>query len=117
MKIQNRKQLHQRGFTSAEMVVSAAIMAILGIVFLNVLHSGMLLYTKNTAVNSAHEEARAGINLMTRDIHAAISVPQLRTPDAASLLPSDTTSLVSSIPIATSARIAAGVSLPDAPPG
>ena len=113
MKIQNRKQLHQRGFTSAEMVVSAAIMAILGIVFLNVLNSGMLLYTKNTAVNSAHEEARAGINLMTRDIHAAISVPQLRTPDAASLLPSDTTSIVSSIPTGSSAPMAAGVSFQD----
>src|SRR5207248_8178509 len=89
---------NRAGFTAAEMVVSTMIMAILGIVFLNVLNSGIILYTKNTAVNTAHQEARSGINQMTRDIHASISVPQLRTPDAASLTPSDTTSVVSSIP-------------------
>jgi hypothetical protein len=78
MKIQNRNSLEQGGFTAAEMVVSTAIMAILGIVFLNVLNSGMILYAKNTAVNSAHEEARQGVNRFTRDLHAAVSVPQLR---------------------------------------
>ena len=101
------------GFTSTEMVVSTMVMAILGIVFFNVLNSGIVLYTKNTAVNSAHQEARAGINLMTRDIHAAISVPQLRTPDAASLTPTDTTSVVSSVPTGSSAPMAAAVSFQD----
>ena len=93
---------NRAGFTAVEMVVSTMIMAILGIVFLNVLNSGIILYTKNTAVNTAHQEARSGINQMTRDIHASISVPQLRTPDAASLTPSDTTSVVSSIPSGSS---------------
>jgi len=78
MKIQNPTQLRQRGFTAAEMVVSTMIMAILGIVLLNVLNSGMILYAKNTAVNSAHEEDRQGVNRFTRDLHAAVSVPQLR---------------------------------------
>ena len=55
------KKNSQGGFTAAEMVVSTMVMAILGIVFLNVLNSGMILYAKNTAVNSAHEEAREGI--------------------------------------------------------
>jgi hypothetical protein len=73
------KLIHnESGFTSAEMVVSTMVMAILGIVFLNVLNSGMILYAKNTAVNSAHEEGRQGINRFTRDLHAAVSVPQLR---------------------------------------
>ena len=104
---------NQAGFTAAEMVVSTMIMAILGIVFLNVLNSGMILYTKNTAVNSAHQEARSGINQMTRDIHAAISVPQLRTADAASLTPSDTTSIISSTPSGASAPMAPGISFQD----
>jgi hypothetical protein len=38
----------------------------------------MVLSAKNTAVNAAHEEARQGILRLTRDIHASISVPQLR---------------------------------------
>ena len=101
---------NQAGFTAAEMVVSTMIMAILGIVFLDVLKSGMVLYTKNTAVNTAHQEARSGINQMTRDIHASISVPQLRTADAASLAPSSTSSIVSSTPSGSSAPMAAGIS-------
>src|SRR2546430_8372288 len=83
MRIQ-KSILNKRGFTSAEMVVSTMIMAILGIVFLNVLNSGMILYAKNTAVNSAHEKGREGGTPLTRDLYPAISVPQLpnSTPDA-----------------------------------
>jgi hypothetical protein len=91
------------------------IMAILGIVFIEVLRSGVVLYAKNTAVNSAHEEAREGIIRLTRDLHASISVPQLRTANADSLLPSNTASIVSSTPAsgATTAPMAAGVSFQD----
>ena len=78
MKNLHMKKSSNRGFTSAEMAVATAVMAILGIVVFNVLNSGMILYAKNTAVNSAHQEARDGINRLTRDIHAAVSVPQLR---------------------------------------
>lgn len=101
------------GFTAVEMVVSTAIMAILGLVFIQVLNSGIILYTKNTAVNAAHEEARDGIARMTRDIHASISVPQLRTANAASLLPTDSASIVSSTPSGTMAPMAPGVSFQD----
>src|SRR5213082_2506091 len=105
----------QGGFTAVEMVVASMIMAILGIVFIEVLRSGVVLYAKNTAVNSAHEEAREGIIRLTRDIHASISVPQLRTGTAESLLPSDTSSIVSPTPApgATAAPMAAGVSFQD----
>jgi hypothetical protein len=101
----------QRGFTAAEMVVSTMVMAILGIVFLNVLNSGMILYAKNTAVNSAHEEAREGINHLTRDIHAAVSVPQLRnaTTDA-NYTVSGSFAVVSSTPSGGVAPTAAGIS-------
>lgn len=101
----------QGGFTAAEMVVSTMVMAILGIVFLNVLNSGMILYAKNTAVNSAHEEARQGINRLTRDIHAAVSVPQLRssTTDANHTV-AGSFAVVSSTPSGGVAPTAAGVS-------
>ena len=99
------------GFTSAEMVVSTMVMAILGIVFLQVLNSGMILYAKNTAVNSAHEESREGINRLTRDIHAAVSVPQLRnnTTDANKTV-AGSFAVVSSAPVSGVPPTAAGVS-------
>jgi Tfp pilus assembly protein PilE len=118
MKIQNQKRIKRGGFTAAEMVVSTAIMAILGIVFLNVLNSGMILYAKNTAVNAAHEEARDGINRLTRDIHASVSVPQLRsnTTDANKTVASSFT-VVSSAPVNGVAPTAAGVSFQNVVPG
>jgi len=68
----------ERGFTVAEMGVSVGVAALLGLMFFQVLQSGLTLSAKNTAVNAAHESARQGILRLTRDIHASISVPQLR---------------------------------------
>jgi Tfp pilus assembly protein PilE len=101
---------NQAGFTAVEMVVSTMIMAILGIVFLNVLNSGMILYAKNTAVNAAHEEGREGVTRFTRDLHAAISVPQLRNSTHDS-----TYSVAGSFTVPTAAAdlMAAGVSFQD----
>src|SRR5437763_2815050 len=114
MKINTSSFSNENGFTAAEMVVSTAVMAILGIVFLNVLNSGMILYAKNTAVNSAHEEGREGVNRLTRDLHAAVSVPQLRnsTHDANYTVASSFT-VVSSAPVNGAAPTAAGVSFQD----
>ena len=73
------KQLRSiRAFTFVEMSVAVSVMCLLGVVFFQVLQSGMILSAKNTAVNAAHEEGRQGILRLTRDIHASISVPQLR---------------------------------------
>src|SRR5947209_8693958 len=106
-----RTRNSERAFTSGEMVVLTMVMAILGIVFLNVLNSGMILYAKNTAVNSAHEEAREGVNRLTRDIHAAVAVPQLRnnTHDT-NYTVAGSFSIVSSTPVGGVAPTAPGVS-------
>jgi prepilin-type N-terminal cleavage/methylation domain-containing protein len=78
MKIPLIQQQQQRsGFTLAEMMVAVGVLGLLGIVFFSVLKSGIVLFAKNTAVNIAHEEAREGINRLTRDIHASVSMPQL----------------------------------------
>jgi hypothetical protein len=114
----------EAGFTAAEMVVSTMVMAILGIVFLNVLNSGMILYAKNTAVNSAHEEGRQGLNRFVRDLHAAVSVPQLRNNNHDSTYTcgvyecgdtrnTNTFTAVSSAPVSGVAPTAAGVSFQD----
>jgi type II secretory pathway pseudopilin PulG len=68
----------EAGFTMAEMGVAVGVVGLLGLVFFQVLQSGLTLSAKNTAVNSAHEEARQGVLKLTRDLHASVSVPQLR---------------------------------------
>jgi len=89
-----------------------------------VLNSGMILYAKNTAVNSAHEEGRQGINRFTRDLHAAVSVPQLRnnthdstyscgTYECGDTLNTSSFAVVSSTPVSGVAPTAAGVSFQD----
>jgi hypothetical protein len=70
--------LSESAFTYFEMGVAMGVLGLLGGVFFSVLNSGMVLSAKNIAVNSAHQEARDGILRLTRDIHASVSVPQLR---------------------------------------
>ena len=103
MKLPNPRKLTQAGATLAEMMVAVGVLSLLGLVFFAVLNSGLILFAKNTAVNAAHQEARDGINRMTRDIHASISVPELRDTNF---------SVVSSLPVVASgsAAMAAGVS-------
>lgn len=72
------RHLTRAGFTLAETGVALGVLGLLGIVFFQVLQSGLVLSAKNTAVNAAHEQAREGIIRLTRDLHASISVPQLR---------------------------------------
>src|SRR2546423_2337435 len=81
MKLVTRSQYRKTAFTLVEMMVAIGVLCLLGLVFFQVLQSGLTLSAKNTAVNYAHQEAREGIQRMTRDIHASISVPQLRTID------------------------------------
>jgi hypothetical protein len=90
-----------KGTTLVEIAVAAGVLGLLGLVFFQVLNSGLILYAKNMAVNTAHEEAREGVNRLTRDIHASISVPQLRDANF---------NVVSSTPVGGVAPTAAGVS-------
>lgn len=66
-----------RGFTLIEVLISMGIMTIVGMMIFLVLNSGMVLYAKNTAVNTAHQQARAGVDQMLQNIHSSVSIPQL----------------------------------------
>lgn len=78
MKILARHRKPEQAFTYAEMGVAVGVLGLLGLVFFQVLQSGLILSAKNTAVNTAHEQARQGVVRLTRDLHASVSVPQLR---------------------------------------
>lgn len=66
-----------RGYTLFEVLVATGIVSIVGLMIFLVLNSGMVLYAKNTAVNTAHQQARAGVDQMLQNIHSSVSVPQL----------------------------------------
>jgi hypothetical protein len=100
MKILNSKSA-EGGFSVGEMGVAVGVLGLLGLCFFQVLQSGLVLSAKNTAVNVAHEEARQGVLRLTRDIHASISVPQLRD---------NGFTVVSSDPVSGVPPMAAGVS-------
>ena len=69
--------MQSRGFTLLELLISMGIMTIVGLMIFLVLNSGMVLYAKNTAVNTAHQQARAGVDQMLQNIHSSVSIPQL----------------------------------------
>ncbi|MEY2485565.1 MAG: hypothetical protein QOH39_1213 [Verrucomicrobiota bacterium] len=111
MKYFNSNPSGKRGYTLVEMMVALGVLGLLGGVFFQVLQSGITLAAKNTAVNAAHEEGRQGILRLTRDIHAAVSVPQLRdSPHDANYTYAGSFSAVSSAPVSGVAPMAAGVS-------
>lgn len=101
MKLLSYEKSSERAFTFVEMAVATGVLMLLGITFFQVLNSGLILSAKNTAVNVSHEEARMGVLRLTRDIHASISVPQLRDNGFA---------VTSSDPVSGVAPMAAGVS-------
>jgi prepilin-type N-terminal cleavage/methylation domain-containing protein len=69
------KNRSPKGFTLPEILITMGIMAIVGLMIFLVLNSGMVLYAKNTAVNSAHQQARSGVDQMLTNIHGSVSIP------------------------------------------
>ncbi|HEY2711301.1 MAG TPA: prepilin-type N-terminal cleavage/methylation domain-containing protein [Chthoniobacterales bacterium] len=66
-----------RGFTLVELMVTVGVFAVVGLMVFLVLNTGMVLYAKNTAVNSAHQQARSGVNQMLTNLYSSVSIPQL----------------------------------------
>ena len=66
-----------RGFTLVETLVSLSVFSVVGLLVLLTLNGGLNLYAKNTAVNSAHQQARAGVDEMVANLHSSVSIPQL----------------------------------------
>jgi type II secretory pathway pseudopilin PulG len=71
----NRSRLHS--FTLVEVMIATAITGIVGLMLWSVFYTGTVLGAKNTAINTAHQQARVAMLNMLQDIHSAISLPQL----------------------------------------
>ena len=65
------------GFTLVELLVVTAALGIIMSAMLALLNYGLTLYARNVRVNMAHQEARNGMMRVVRDLHRAVSIPQL----------------------------------------
>ena len=65
------------GLTLVELMITVALISVVGLVLYSILYTSSVLGAKNTAVNVAHQQARVAMVDMLQDIHLAISMPQL----------------------------------------
>lgn len=65
------------GLTLIELSVTTGLIGVLGLIIYSLLNIGTILGAKNTAVNTAHQQARVAMLQMTQDLHSAISLPYL----------------------------------------
>lgn len=75
--------------TLVETMVTSALFGALGLVIYSLLNTGMLLGARNTAMNTAHQQARIAMLQMVQDFHASVSLPQLADGDGEPLPPPD----------------------------
>jgi len=66
-----------RGFTLIETIMAMASVGVVGLSIFYTLYYGLILFTKNTAMNVSQEEARLALLQLEGDIHSAVSAPSL----------------------------------------
>jgi hypothetical protein len=68
---------NQSGLTLAELSITMGVVGTLGLVIYSLLNIGTVLGAKNTAMNTAHQQARVAMIEMIQDLHSAVSMPAL----------------------------------------
>jgi hypothetical protein len=68
----------RRGLTLIEISVTVGLTGVLGLVIFSLLNIGTVLGAKNTAMNTAHQQARTAMLKMIDDLHGAVSLPALQ---------------------------------------
>lgn len=66
-----------RGFKLIEMMFTIVLVSVLGLIIYSLLMTGTVLGAKNTAVNTAHQQARVAMLDMIQDLHSSVSLPAL----------------------------------------
>ena len=65
------------GLTLVELSVTVGLVGVLGLMIYSLLNMGTILGAKNTATNTAHQQARVAMLEMIQDLHSSVSLPQL----------------------------------------
>lgn len=63
--------------TLIEMAVTAGLVGVLGLIIYSLLNIGTILGAKNTAMNTAHQQARVAMLEMVQDLHTSVSLPAM----------------------------------------
>lgn len=66
-----------RGRTVIELLFTMLLMGVLSLTIYSLLSTGTILGAKNTAVNTAHHQARTAMLQMKQDLHSTVSLPML----------------------------------------
>jgi hypothetical protein len=74
-------ELPRRGTTLLELSIAIGLIGSVGLAIFSMLNIGLVLGAKNSAVNTAHQQARVAMLQMVRDIHSAVSLPALTDSD------------------------------------
>jgi hypothetical protein len=72
------RSLSRSGLSLIEISVTMGLTGVVGMVIYSLLNIGTILGAKNTATNTAHQQARIAMIEMMQDIHSAISLPALQ---------------------------------------
>ena len=64
----------------AELSITMGVVGALGLIIYALLNIGTILGAKNTATNTAHQQARVAMIEMFNDLHSAVSLPVLQNP-------------------------------------
>jgi type II secretory pathway pseudopilin PulG len=67
----------QSGLTLVELSITMGVVGALGLVIYSLLNIGTVLGAKNTATNTAHQQARVAMIEMMQDLHSSVSLPLL----------------------------------------
>ena len=65
------------GRTVLELMFTILIMGVAGLTIFSLFSTGTILGAKNTAVNTAHQQARTAMLQMVQDLHSTVSLPYL----------------------------------------
>jgi hypothetical protein len=74
------------GTTLLELSVAMGLIGTIGLAIYSMLNIGLILGAKNSAVNTAHQQARVAMLQLIQDIHSAISLPALTDAQGVPLL-------------------------------
>lgn len=75
MKLTTRS--HKRAFTLMEVGFSTSVFSIVGLTLCSLVNTTTILGAKNTALNTAHQQARTAMVQMLQDLHSSVSLPSL----------------------------------------
>lgn len=66
------------GLSLPEIAITSGVVGVFGLVVYSLLNIGTVLGAKNTATNTAHQQARVAMLKMIEDLHSAVSLPALQ---------------------------------------